>query len=230
MIVCHKHRFIFLKTNKTAGTSVEIALSACCSDSDIVTPGSVEDERVRQEYGGHRPANYNAQWKDYSLSDWRRFVLKGHRLLKFHNHITAAEARPLLGEAIWNGYYKFCFERNPWDRVVSYYYWHFRNRKAPSISEFIASDRIQTLRKRGYSLYTINGELAVDRVCRFENIQADLNEVASHLQLPHSLELPNAKSSTRSQKKHYREILCEDDRLRIAELFSKEIDLFGYSF
>jgi hypothetical protein len=30
MIVSHEHKFIFLKTKKTAGTSIELALSALC--------------------------------------------------------------------------------------------------------------------------------------------------------------------------------------------------------
>jgi hypothetical protein len=38
MIVSHKYKFIFLKTKKTAGTSIEISLSRYCDEDDIITP------------------------------------------------------------------------------------------------------------------------------------------------------------------------------------------------
>jgi hypothetical protein len=38
MIISHEHKFILLKTRKTAGTSIEIALSRFCGDDDVITP------------------------------------------------------------------------------------------------------------------------------------------------------------------------------------------------
>jgi len=58
MIISHKYQFIFLKTAKTAGTSIEIALSRFCGQDDIITPVSVEDELKRQAAGGVAPQNY----------------------------------------------------------------------------------------------------------------------------------------------------------------------------
>ena len=37
MIISHKHKFIFVKTRKTAGTSVQEALERICGPDDIVT-------------------------------------------------------------------------------------------------------------------------------------------------------------------------------------------------
>ena len=37
MIISHKHKFIFIKTVKTAGTSIDIALSKICEPQDIIT-------------------------------------------------------------------------------------------------------------------------------------------------------------------------------------------------
>ena len=49
MIICHKHKFIFVKTRKTAGSSVEIFLSKYCGPSCVITPLSKEDEILRKK-------------------------------------------------------------------------------------------------------------------------------------------------------------------------------------
>ncbi len=57
MIISHKYKFIFLKTKKTAGTSIEISLSRYCGDKDIITPIMFEDEKIRADLGKY-PQNY----------------------------------------------------------------------------------------------------------------------------------------------------------------------------
>jgi hypothetical protein len=37
VIVSHEHRFIFLKSQKTGGTSLELALSRVCGPEDVIT-------------------------------------------------------------------------------------------------------------------------------------------------------------------------------------------------
>ena len=48
MIISHKHKFIFLKVQKTAGTSMEIALSEHCGAGDILTPLHPDDEAMTE--------------------------------------------------------------------------------------------------------------------------------------------------------------------------------------
>ncbi len=60
MIVSHQHRFVFLKTRKTAGTSVEIALSKICGPDDIISRISPEDEELRAAAGGRGPQNHES--------------------------------------------------------------------------------------------------------------------------------------------------------------------------
>jgi hypothetical protein len=230
MIISHKHRFIFLKTNKTAGTSVEIALSKFCGPDDVITPISPEDEQTRRALGHRGPQNYFAPWRDYGLRDVAARVLKKRRKMRYFNHISGREVRALVGEEVWNGYYKFCFERNPYDRVISHYYWCNRTEPRPPLSSFIHSPQAMALKRRGYGIYTIDGAIAVDRICRYEAIDEELEEVRKVIGLPEPLVLPHAKARTRADTRNYREVLGQDERDWVARFFGEELKLMGYRF
>lgn len=222
MIVSHKYKFIFLKTNKTAGTSIEIALSKFCGPDDIITPIAEEDEEMRAELGYRGPQNYE---KKGFLS---KFLKKKKRA--FYNHMPASEVKSRIPQDVWNSYYKFCIERNPWDRLLSLYYWRNKTEPRPSISEFIKSKAPLALKRKGFGVYSINGEVIVDKVCKFEKLAEELEEVRLKLGIPEPLELPRAKSKFRVEKKHYREMLSEADREVIDEMFREEIELMGYEW
>ncbi|MGA2489988.1 MAG: sulfotransferase family 2 domain-containing protein, partial [Anaerolineales bacterium] len=209
MIISHKYRFIFLKTTKTAGTSIEIALSKFSGPTDIITPITPEDEKIREELGYQGPMNYLAPLKDYRFKDFVLLLLKGRRKRWFYNHIAASEVRERVGQPLWNSYYKFCVERNPWDRVVSLYYWQNKTEPRQPFSTFIQSDAPLSLKRKGFELYTIDGRVTVDKICRFENLSEELEVVRTRLGIPEELNLPHAKSRFRKDKENYRDIYGE---------------------
>lgn len=229
LIISHKYKFIFIKTAKTAGTSLEIALSKFCGSDDIISPLPFGEEEVRKNLGYRGPQNYFIPKSRYGIKDWRRFLTKGKKQ-RYRKHNSANQIRRYIGEEIWNSYFKFCVERNPWDRFISWYYYMHIKEQRPSISEFLESKLSDFLPHRGYYLYTIDDEVVVDKICSYENLAEDLEEVRIRCDLPEKIVLPKANASTRKDRRSYREILTEEQAEKIREISSKEIALLGYEF
>jgi hypothetical protein len=230
MIISHKYKYIFLKTSKTASTSVEIALSKFCGPDDIITPIFPDDEKTRAELGYPGPQHHTSSIWGYTLGDILKMIYKRRKKIRFYNHIPAKKVKAYIGKEVWDSYFKFCFERNPWDRIISQYYWQNKSEPRPPISKFINSKDTRILKKRGFGVYTINGKVTVDKICKFEIIAWELEIIRKQLGIPEKLVLPRAKSSFRKDKRSYRDILGTKDRGKIAELFQEEINLLGYEW
>lgn len=213
MIASHQHRFIFLKTRKTAGTSVEIALSKVCGPDDIITEISPEDEALRAQAGGRGPQNFASPPLPR----------------KAYNHMGARATRELVGAETFDAYFTFAIERNPWDAVVSLYFWKYKDRpELPDFETYVQEIWIEQL-SNNRRLYRIRGTMALDRVLRYERLDTELQEVWDHLGLPGAPDLPRAKGNARPAG-HYRELYTDASRRRVAEVFADQIEAFGYEF
>ena len=201
MIISHKHKFIFIKTAKTASTSIEVFLSPRCGPDDIVTP-------IVPPVEGHNPRND-----------------KG-----FYNHIPATLIRERVSAEVWNSYFKFCVERNPWDKVLSHYHMQVaRSAGVLSLDQYFAKGKFPI----NFPRYTdASGEkIIVDRVLSYENLNVDLADVFSGLKLDFNGSLGvRAKSDYRTDRTPYQLVFNEDQRKIVEQAFAKEIELHGYTF
>lgn len=229
MIISHKHRFIFLKTNKTASTSTEVALDDICGPNDIVTPFMAGNERHRRSAGPrnyrYRPPLWSTEWPNL----FSRYVRDGKMPLDYYNHIHAWRVKRRLGSRVWNSYFKFAFERNPWDREVSYYY----HQSAQGLTRGGFSEHVGRLPQKtiaNYDIYSCNGKVAVDFLGRYENLQADLARVMDILGIKTGLNLPNANSEYRDNSRPYREMYDDRSRDIVGSAYKREIELLNYSF
>jgi len=202
MIISHKFKFIFIKTRKTAGTSVEVYLSSACGENDIVTP-------IIPHVEPHKARNYEDGG--------------------FFNHISGAEIKSAVGDDTWNSYFKFCVERNPWDKTLSHYHMvNKRSNRGVSLDSYFRARDFPVDRDQ----YTDRSHKPmVDEILRYENLDAELSRTFKRLGVPFSGDLGvRAKSDYRTDRRHYREILNPEQSNLIKEAFAKEIEWFGYEY
>jgi len=224
MIISHKYKFIFIKTRKTAGTSIEIALSKFCDTGDIITPITKEDEDIRRNFGYKGPQNYHVPLKFYSKLDLYQLLIKKKRK-RFFNHASASYIQENIDDDIWKNYFKFCFERNPFDRAISHYYWRTKQPR-PEMEKYIHSVPIALL--SNWNLYTINDHIAVDFVGHYEYISDDLEIIRKRIGLSESVILPKVKGGYRLNREHYSKVINPHIRSRIELVCAKEIKAFDY--
>jgi len=202
MVISHKFKFIFIKTAKTAGTSIEVFLSRHCGPDDILTP-------IVPPLKPHRARNYADQG--------------------FSNHMTAREVRTVVSSEIWDNYFKFCVERNPWDKTLSHYHMmKYRAGGTLTLEEYFSRGRFsQNIEK-----YTDSaGNVMLDKVAKYENLDRELSDIFRCLGIPFSgTLLEKAKSEYRKDRRHYRTVFTAEQSQMIAELFEAEIAMHGYHF
>lgn len=138
MIISHKYKFIFVKTRKVAGTSLEIALSKHLGPEDVITPSLEDDEETRRSLGFPKAKNYEKPLREWTARDayrYGRWLMRGKSKpatnpgkhvppKRYWNHMTASEIRAVVVADIWGRYFKFSVDRNPWYRAASKYYWN----------------------------------------------------------------------------------------------------------
>lgn len=227
MIISHKHRFIFIKTHKTAGTSIEIALSKYCGADDIITPISESDELFKKENGYPSAQNYIIPFKNYSLFDWVKFIITNKKR-KYFNHIKADRVKKFVGKQIWNDYYKFCFERDPYDKCISGYYWMNKNNETALSPEDYLLKEAHLF--SDFDMYSENDAIIVDDVFKYEDLENSLQIIQKKIGLPNTIDLSQitAKGGVRKKRVAQKELLSASLRKHIAKVFRKEIETFNY--
>lgn len=230
MIISHRYQFIFIKTHKTAGSSMEMALASMCGPEDIVTP-------MESNWYTGIPRNFHdGRWlaRAYAGSKWVRKCLDRHSPLLgpwYYEHMAARRVRELIGEEVWGSYHKFCFERNPWAKVVSYHNWkrHGQGRKVPEFREWVLHKTHRL--PMDARLYFEGEECLMDEVIDYSDFLGGFARVCEKLGMPYDGNMPREKTGVKQQQgKDYREYYDAETRAKVAECFAREIKLMGYSF
>ena len=150
--------------------------------------------------------------------------------------------------------FKFSFVRNPYARIVSEYLYrnyfshrNFRDFVLHRLPEPGWGDDYRHVMPQYDLLHDADGRLLVDFVGRFENLQADFDEVCRRLgiddsALPHRNRSDKRSRNTKrrvrnvlfrngeNDKQHYTEFYDDETRVAVERLYRRDIETFGYSF
>jgi len=200
-MISFQKRFLFVHVPKTAGNSIQSVLRDYSEDELVA---------LRREQDGVE-----------------RFGLRNSKY-KIKKHSTLAEYREALGNEQFRSLYKFTCVRNPWDRMVSYYFtptqstetWD-RNKFRRIISKAVSVADYLRLHVRDNDPFE-----NINYIMRFENLANDFRTVCAALDIsPTTLPQYN-----RSNREHYSKYYDDELRELVRERFAVEIERFSYVF
>jgi hypothetical protein len=220
MLISHLHRFIYMKTFKTAGTSVELYFERYCADPD-------REFEERHE-------------REAEVSRWGIIGARGQEFVPgrtWYNHMPAGRVRDLIGGELWSQYYKLCVVRHPFDKMVSSF-WHnlpdgTRSELQHADFEMVRRHFQDWLRTAEHPMdrdvFTIGGQPVMNGFVRFEDLHAGLEGVCRHLGLPWDpRRLGRYKSGTRLRDEAFVRYYDRPSADLVRELYRWELEYFEY--
>ena len=156
-------------------------------------------------------------------------------------HKTAREKIAEIGRRTWERKTTFAVVRNPWDKVVSHFHYRVQTNQTGIADEGIGfADWVRAAYgdhdPRYYDtpimfspqrdwIVDEEGDVAVDRILRFESLEADFAALMSDI--GRDVTLPHLKASKR---RDFREYYDESAVEIVARVFAPDLELFGYDF
>lgn len=219
MIVSHKRKFIFIHIPKTGGGSIRRTL---LPHADIITAKDAKTDHAKKF---KRLINNNMTVKNMSI------------------HAKPKVVQNLVGRKVWANYFKFCFVRNPWDLMVSLYYFNRRPdygktevgrfAKRHNFTDFITwfvrtrKNKKGGIITKGQLPYILNnnGKLLINYVGRFENLVNEFGNITNKLGIKEKLMHSN-RTSHKPYREYYDDRTCE----LVAYFFKRDIEYFNFEF
>lgn len=245
MILSKRHKFVFLKGQKVASTSVEIALSAICGDDDIISLMDPIDERRRGEMGIRPAQNFAATRQEELeyLTRLRETEVENLSELKrppspFTPHMSYQKLKKIIGSL--DDYFIFGIDRNPYAKVISLanmrqsYRRSYRKggemlgnqeKLGKAIERTLKGDlkRIDNLKR-----YSDDSGALRAHVLHFETLQEELTDLASERGWPKLPDLPHVKKGVDANQHDFQETFRPDQIERINSLLQRDFEVNGY--
>jgi hypothetical protein len=206
MIISGQHRFIFAAIPKTGTHAVRQALREHMGPQDMEQVGLFVNRKL-------------------PIPDLAKVG---------HGHLSLQQVRPYFRPEDFDGFFKFAFVRNPFDRFISYCAFmtreggQFKQNPHGVMRHFIDNPQWQhVLFQPQHTFVTgADGQVLTDYLGRVEEMQDSYDEAAKRIGIPsRPLERVNA-SSRRDYRDYYDRALIDG----VAKLYALDLEYFGYEF
>ncbi len=242
MILSVRHKFVFVKGYKVAGTSIEMALSPLCGPDDIITPLLPIDEVQRLNSGGScrnygaPPALEKGYLEMLAASAPDALPRLKPPSGRFYNHMPLAEIAARYDGSL-AGFRVLAAERSPYEKVISWLNMQLslkayarggemRGDPAMLRQQFDIS-KPNLARVRNIERYRDGaGRVAVE-LLRYETLQQSFDVLLQSFG-EQPVTLPHAKKGLMSATFDPRAVFRPDQRADINAIFAEEFDIFGY--
>jgi hypothetical protein len=227
MIISHKYKFIFVKNRKVAGSSFQACIGKHCGRSDIFTvSGDIPSQNTKGVWNPCGDILLAPNWETrfQILSDFIHFN-------KFKPHMGARLIQARIPKKTWDSYFKFCIERNPWDKTLSFYHMKKHNPDFTNMSFESFLSRCPSLCSDFDRYSDVNGNIIVDRILRYESLLSDLSDLCEKLGIPFNGDLGfKINSQFRNDRRDYRDVYTNSQKQIVKNVYKKEIEIMGYEF
>ena len=157
----------------------------------------------------------------------------------------AADILSIVGEDVWKNYYKFTVIRNPFDKMISLFFFieKINNKKSRFrriIRNIVRNGRKNEIerfrswvRRRGEprdrNKYLIDGKECVDYFIRYEELNEGIRHVCDVLSIPYEpSRIPHYKSGIRNKRIALEHFYDSETIAVVEKRFAWEIERFGY--
>ena len=150
-------------------------------------------------------------------------------------HLKATVAQETVNIADWNTAFKFAFVRNPWDHLVS---WFFFAIKEGSFKDWVKlgcpyenelfdhPSQPENIFSQLEWIANENDKILVNFVGRLENIEEDIKSIGKKI----DIEIEDIPKLNTTNHKHYTEYYDKECIDLVYEMCKKDIDTFEYTF
>ena len=182
---------------------------------------------------------------------WTSGKVRGQNAAGFGRHDSAREIRAKVGERVWNEYFKFTFERNPWEKIVSRYWGYAGGNHRGGYKliwqrifgqplGFPAWFRMKVWHGRlvglghirfpaHYRDYTERDRILVDFIGRCENRAEHLAAIGQRIGVDIRDDLRHG-SEFHHERKPYTELYDSWMQRMVERVFARDLALLGYQF